>query len=162
MKQLPLACQRGQALVEFAVIVPLLFVLTFGLIEFGFMFNDHAAVVTAARDAARVASLQCSEEPSPPSTAGADCATAWVNSAVTDSTNHLLNCSNVAAVVQPKAPTSAGATNLWAYWTVTVTCTYNQLTPWGALFKPSGGAISGTATMRDGACNPQNNCTTWP
>ncbi len=47
---------RGQSLVEFVVILPILLVMLSGLIEFGFMINYYLDVVDAARDGARFAS----------------------------------------------------------------------------------------------------------
>jgi hypothetical protein len=47
--------ERGAALVEFAIILPLLVVFIFGIIDFGFVFNDLIAVRQGARDGAREA-----------------------------------------------------------------------------------------------------------
>ncbi len=49
--------QAGQAIVEFALAVPLLLTLAFGIMEFGRLFFAYSSVVTAAREAARVGSL---------------------------------------------------------------------------------------------------------
>ena len=49
---------RGVALVEFALILPLLMMLIFGIVQFGTLFNRRQAVHAAAREGARVASLQ--------------------------------------------------------------------------------------------------------
>ena len=46
---------RGAALVEFALVAPLLLLLLFGVIEFGFVFNDYQSVRQGVRDATRVA-----------------------------------------------------------------------------------------------------------
>lgn len=47
--------QRGAALVEFAVVAPLLFLLLFGVIEFGRLVATYTSVSTAAREGARYA-----------------------------------------------------------------------------------------------------------
>lgn len=47
---------RGQAIVEFALAVPFIFMLTFGVIEFGRLMFSYSLVVTAAREAARYGS----------------------------------------------------------------------------------------------------------
>ena len=47
--------QRGQALTEFALIVPLLVVLLFGIIQFGFLMGGQVGLTNAAREAARYA-----------------------------------------------------------------------------------------------------------
>ena len=48
--------QRGAAMVEFALILPLVLVLTFGLIDFGFAFADAAGIKSAGRSGARIGS----------------------------------------------------------------------------------------------------------
>ena len=48
--------QSGQAMVEFALTIPLLLMISFGLIEFGRMMFTYSSVVTAAREAARYGS----------------------------------------------------------------------------------------------------------
>jgi Flp pilus assembly protein TadG len=45
--------QRGAAVVEFAVIAPLLLVIIFGIIEFGVYFFDKAVITNASREGAR-------------------------------------------------------------------------------------------------------------
>lgn len=45
--------QKGAALVEFAIVLPLLLVLVFGMIEFSIMFYDKAVITNAGREGAR-------------------------------------------------------------------------------------------------------------
>jgi len=45
--------QQGAAAVEFALLLPLLVLLLFGMIEFGFAFNSRIQATNAAREAAR-------------------------------------------------------------------------------------------------------------
>jgi len=45
--------QNGSALVEFAIVLPLLLILVFGVIEFGVMFYDKAVITNASREGAR-------------------------------------------------------------------------------------------------------------
>lgn len=47
---------RGQSLVEFTVLLPVLLIMISGLIEFGIMLNYYLDVIDAAREAARYAS----------------------------------------------------------------------------------------------------------
>ena len=49
--------QCGAALVEFALVASLLFLVLFGIIEFGLLFADRATLGLAAREAARSAAL---------------------------------------------------------------------------------------------------------
>lgn len=53
--------ERGAAAVEFALVVPLLIVLLFGIIDFGFAINRYAIVNNAAREGVREASLGATE-----------------------------------------------------------------------------------------------------
>ncbi|HEX3032057.1 MAG TPA: TadE family protein [Bacillota bacterium] len=45
--------ERGQAMVEMALIAPILMLLLFGTIEFGRIFNSYLEVTNAAREGAR-------------------------------------------------------------------------------------------------------------
>ncbi len=47
--------EQGAAAVEFALLLPLLVLLLFGMIEFGFAFNTRIQATNAAREAARLA-----------------------------------------------------------------------------------------------------------
>jgi Flp pilus assembly protein TadG len=49
--------QRGAVAVEFALIMPFLCLLVFGIIEFGYIINRDMIVGNASRDGARAASL---------------------------------------------------------------------------------------------------------
>ncbi|HEX5690463.1 MAG TPA: TadE/TadG family type IV pilus assembly protein [Roseiflexaceae bacterium] len=51
------ARSRGQALLEMALVVPLLIILLTGVFEFGLILYAHVQVANAAREAARAASL---------------------------------------------------------------------------------------------------------
>ena len=54
---------RGAAVVEFAVVLPLLLTILFGIIEYGWVFMVRQTLQTSAREGARIAILQTSEEP---------------------------------------------------------------------------------------------------
>src|SRR3954453_8008586 len=45
--------EEGAALVEFALILPILVLLLFGLIDFGFIYNDFLSLRQGVRDGAR-------------------------------------------------------------------------------------------------------------
>jgi Flp pilus assembly protein TadG len=49
--------EDGQALTEFALVLPLLLVLIMGIIQFGFVFKDYIAVTDATRVGARQAAV---------------------------------------------------------------------------------------------------------
>jgi Flp pilus assembly protein TadG len=50
--------QKGQALVEIALVLPILLVLLFGIIEFGRILNAYIMVSNASREAARYYSIR--------------------------------------------------------------------------------------------------------
>jgi Flp pilus assembly protein TadG len=52
-----LTSERGAELIEFAMVLPLLLMLIFGIVDFGFMFQRYLVVTNAAREGARMASL---------------------------------------------------------------------------------------------------------
>ena len=50
--------ERGAAAVEFALILPILVLILFGVIEFGGVYNAQLMVTSAAREAARTMAVQ--------------------------------------------------------------------------------------------------------
>src|SRR5487761_934595 len=50
--------QRGQAVTEFALVVPLLALVLLSLTELGFMLNNRASMANAARNGARTAASE--------------------------------------------------------------------------------------------------------
>ncbi|MDY3916447.1 MAG: TadE/TadG family type IV pilus assembly protein [Selenomonadaceae bacterium] len=54
--------QQGQSIVEFAMILPFLFLLLWGFIYFGLFFSDYLMLNSVARSCAREASLQSSAD----------------------------------------------------------------------------------------------------
>lgn len=53
--------ERGQTLTEFAMVVPLLVVLLFGIIQFGIIFNNYVTMTDAVRAGARKAAVSRNE-----------------------------------------------------------------------------------------------------
>jgi len=56
--------ERGQAMVETAIVLPLLLIVLLGLIQFGLVFRDYLALVDAVRVGAREAAVS-RDVPSP-------------------------------------------------------------------------------------------------
>jgi hypothetical protein len=54
MRRLLRRRQRGQSLVEFALILPIMMFLVLGMVELGFAINHNTTIVTATRQGARV------------------------------------------------------------------------------------------------------------
>lgn len=126
--------EQGQALVELALILPLMFLLLFGIIEFGRAFFQKNMTINAARDAVRFAVVQ-----SP-----------WNNSTNTAIQDRAINSitmqsarTNATVVTSP--PTSF--TNISTV-TVTVTTKFNTVLPNFFNPLPNNTDIVGSATMR--------------
>lgn len=51
------AGERGAAMVEFALILPILLVLIFGIIDFGFLFNAQVSLTQATREGVRLGAI---------------------------------------------------------------------------------------------------------
>lgn len=49
--------EKGASAVEFALILPLLIMLVFGIVEFGIAFNNYVTITHAAREGARIAAV---------------------------------------------------------------------------------------------------------
>lgn len=49
--------ERGQTMTEFAIILPILLVLLFGIIQFGIVFNNYVTVTDAVRAGSRKAAV---------------------------------------------------------------------------------------------------------
>ena len=55
--KMTIRARRGAALIEFAIIVPLLLLLVFGICEFGLLMKNYLTISQAAREGSRSASL---------------------------------------------------------------------------------------------------------
>ena len=53
MKPIRFNCQKGAAAVEFAIVLPLLLMLLFGIIEFSVILYDKAMITNASREGTR-------------------------------------------------------------------------------------------------------------
>jgi Flp pilus assembly protein TadG len=54
---IPMKSERGQTMTEFALVLPLLVLLLFGVIQFGIAFNNHITLTDAVRAGARKGSV---------------------------------------------------------------------------------------------------------
>ncbi|MFZ5631240.1 MAG: TadE/TadG family type IV pilus assembly protein [Bacillota bacterium] len=62
MKRPFLKNQRGQAMVELALVLPILLILFMGVIEFGRIFHTYLMITNASREGARVAIVGKSDD----------------------------------------------------------------------------------------------------
>lgn len=63
--------ERGASLVEFALVAPLLFLLIFGIIEFGWGFSQYLDTRHGAREGARLAAVNYADPANPVPSKGA-------------------------------------------------------------------------------------------
>lgn len=66
-KSISLRSQQGQSLTEFALVLPILALLLFGIIQFGIVFNNYITLTDATRAGARKAAVS-RRDPDPRST----------------------------------------------------------------------------------------------
>jgi Flp pilus assembly protein TadG len=56
-KRIRIGDESGQSMTEFAVILPVLVVLLFGIVQFGILFNNYVTLTDAVRAGARAAAV---------------------------------------------------------------------------------------------------------
>jgi Flp pilus assembly protein TadG len=143
--------QRGQSLVEFALVLPVLSVILFGLTDLGLAIHNAVTITNAARDGARVAAVN-SGSASAVATAVAD----------DEKSTSLVDCTTSTPTISKTAYASPPPT--YSSYTVTASCSYSPITPLGPLFKLVGATanstftISSSTTMKDSACTPEVGC----
>jgi Flp pilus assembly protein TadG len=126
----PRACRtRGQAMVEFTLILPLLLLLILGIYQFGQTYADYIQVTNAARDGGRKALVSRSD-----ASGVADVVTAAKNA------TWWLDKSQITVTVSPGQPWAQGQT-------VTVTVTYPYTINLLGLVVASGN-LKSTTTVR--------------
>ena len=117
---------RGAVAVEFALLLPVLLLIVFGIIDFGRMLNAQITLTQAAREGARLAALGDTYQ--------------VVQARVTTAATSLSGVS-----VPPYAPCPAGAsTSAGADATVQVTYQFQFATPIGAFAAMFGGSGFGS------------------
>lgn len=122
------ARDRGSVAVEFALLLPVLLLIVFGIIDFGRALNAQITLTQAAREGARLASLGDT--------------TAQVTSRATAAATGL---SGVSVAVVSACATGAAAQGLSAE--VQVSYTFSFVTPIGAIAKLFGSSLGSPITM---------------
>lgn len=100
--------EKGQSLVEFALVIPLLLLIVMAIIEFGLMFNAYITITNASREGARGGAL------------GDD--NAGIELVVDSVANHL-DLNNISVVITPNTRSRGDMLS------VTVTYDYQLITP---------------------------------
>jgi Flp pilus assembly protein TadG len=141
--------EQGSALVEFALILPMLMLLTTGVLVFGVAMNNYIQLTNAVSIGARTLAVSAQLTTDP-------CATAYT--AITNAAPNL-NSSNFTFTYVLNGTTYTGATcnsssvstgaagNLSSGATATVTATYPlNLSVYGKVFSKNGAVLSSTST----------------
>jgi Flp pilus assembly protein TadG len=121
--------RRAAAVVEFAVVLPLLLTILFGIIEYGWMFMVRQTLLNAAREGCRVAVLQTTTAP---------------YTQVTQAVSRIMEPAHITGY--SVAMTHATATD--ATETVTVSVPYSQVSLLGGFFGPHNYDLQGQCAMR--------------
>jgi TadE-like protein len=129
------ARDRGAVAVEFALLLPILLLLVFGMIDFGRALNYQITLTQAAREGARLAALY------PPSslTCPTACVVTKTQQAWQNETQ--LSQSSVTVTVPSSCLVGAGST---AYAMVTTSYVFTFVTPVGAFAAMFGGSSLGS------------------
>jgi len=118
--------EGGQALVEFALVVPVFLILLLGIVDFGWALRSWITVTNSAREGARMGAV------------GATCDD--IKQRAVDTSADLLTLSDVAVENCQGDPGTSVV--------VTVTYDYSFITPLGGLLTTfSGGSLPSTITM---------------
>ena len=120
--------RRGQAMIEFALILPLLLLVMFAIFQFGFMFYSYISIQQAAREGARSAAVGKND--------------ALITTAITNAST--LDPTMLTISIAPAPATRLAGSNV----TVTVTIPSAQLLkmPLVDAYLPT--QLTGQATMR--------------
>lgn len=118
---------RGAAAVEFALVLPLLITLLFGMIDFGFAINRYTVINNATREGVRAASLSGTQSD--------------VEKVVKDALSDLPGTVTVTvSCTTPKGATCStwdGGKATGGVATVTATYQHSWITPIGSTFSPN-------------------------
>jgi Flp pilus assembly protein TadG len=132
--------ERGAVAVEFGLIAPLLILLVFGIIDFGWMYNRNTVVDNVARDAVRTASLSGSyadvESTITSELASYGIPAAKVDYSITCTNANGSNCANNAASVDGNATSGSSVQ-------VSIEYTHDLMTPVGMVCGLFGGQCAG-------------------
>lgn len=121
--------QKGQALVEFAIVLPILLMLVMGIIQFGMMLNSYLAIENASREGARAGIVGSTD---------AEIETLII------STSPSLNPADLTVILTPSETNRRSGDTL----TVTVTYNYKFNIPIISSIFDNGKIITGQTSMR--------------
>lgn len=131
--------ERGSVALEFALVVPILLLIVMGIIDFGYMLNRDSVINNAARDGARVASLDGSYDQIRASVSS-ELDGAGIDTSDTSIVSITI-CSDGSDCGSSYAAQSGSTVS------VTVTYTHHWITPAGSLCAMFGGDCTGSTKV---------------
>jgi Flp pilus assembly protein TadG len=135
--------QKGAAMVEFALVLPLLLLIVFGIIEFSLVMYDKAVITNASREGARAGIVLASPKAT----------TAQIQQVVANYCNNYLISLGSSANTCPAANVNVTGAQGTFGTPLTVSVTYNfSGLALGSMFNPLNGsalALSATTTMNN-------------
>ena len=132
---------RGQSLAEFALLLPVLMILVFGVIDFGMGLRSYISLTNATREGARFAAIGNPIGAYPTNCTGSGNTTVIARVCTASEGLALSNVQNVSV----SFPNGQGPGNSVV---VTARYTYHYITPLGAIVHFfTGGAFSNTLTL---------------
>lgn len=126
--------RRAGAIVEFAVVLPLLLTVLFGIIEYGWVFMVRQTLQNAAREGCRVAVLQTSADP---------------YTGVTDRVAEVMEPTNLTTYTVEMTHATVGDCTE----SVTVSVPYNDVSILGGFFGTHEYDLVGSCSMRKEGCD---------
>ena len=130
---------RGAAVVEFALVIPLLMALVLGIIDYGLWFNDSISVRQGVREAARKAAVQ---------TAFPGCGTNGMTSAACGAKQMSVTSGGTPSARILVAKASDGTAGTWAKGELVVVCVAVQATSFTRFVPlPASGVIRSKTVM---------------
>jgi Flp pilus assembly protein TadG len=152
MRMLIHAGEQGSALVEFALILPMLLMLTTGLLVFGVAMNNYLQLTHAVNMAARTVSLDGHEASAAPSSYPTSDPCSVASTAVMNAVPGLQSANmtfsyNFNGIPASSTSCADAAGNLVSHTNVTVTATYPlNLSIYGKVFNQSNAVLQASAT----------------
>ena len=131
--------QRGQTLVEFALAIPALAMVFFGIFEYGIVLDNQLQLRNAARDAGRAGAIRFETSPSP--IPDSDRVTTATSTATASGETSLISCSPMSSSVLVQSTANPPIL------TVTLSCPYHPITPLGSLATLLGHTVNLSTTL---------------
>lgn len=133
--------ERGQSLLEFAVVVPVFLLVVMGIVDFGVGLKSWIQITNASREAARYGAIHCSAG----DIDGTPVADLVVDRGIDSATGLGLTSSNV--TVSSNCDAGHATESL----TVTIEYDYELISPLGGMMSFFGGGISDTIKLTSSA-----------